>query len=156
VITTQTMHLDCHPELRYDLFVAVSYRGACSDSRYRHQLESLVEKAAANGIRVYVAPLLEAWGQQRPPRATGIARDLLALRAARGLMLFLAGHSSDGALVETGIALGWGKPLFLLRDSVDEDLGYLQGLVDTGYARLVPFGPEDELNSIVTYISRGI
>src|SRR5438046_555526 len=110
----------------YDLFFAVSYKGACTDDTYRHQLEAAAEAAISKAIRIYVAPILEVWGNERPPRVLGIGRDLAALRQARGLILFLGGHYADGALVEVGVALGWAKPLWFVRNSSNDDLGYLQ------------------------------
>src|ERR1044072_225693 len=104
---------------QFQVFIAVSYGPACilngGETGYRTFLEKLTNSFEQLGLNVYLAPREEAWGEKRPPRDSGIRKDLTALKQSPKFIIFLDGNESDGALVELGIALGLRKSVWILR-----------------------------------------
>jgi len=121
---------------KFKVFIAVSYRPACISSccktGYRNFLEDLTNCFEQLGLKVYLAPREERWGEKRPPRDLGIRKDLNALKQAPTFIIFLDGNESDGALVELGIALGLGKRVWILRRTSEVLPSYITGILKVG------------------------
>jgi hypothetical protein len=115
---------------------------------FRHFMDQLLTGLrAVEDIEVFCAIEYEDWKVSEAPPELGVQHDLEELKSADMVVALLHDKPSVGVEFEIGFAVGYGKPVVLVRH-ISEPLAYFnQGVVSSGLASYVSYEHMNELLS---------